>query len=294
MKLSKILPLCLALTLLATGNVLMAQEADETDVPGPEAPPAEEQEVVLPVEEEPLTYEDYNVKGYSLALWGGQYSGATYLENQPLDVRTILTDEEYAINGFDGNVLEVSLDADRYTGATKEIQTGPAMGGRIGIYISDNFHLDLMGTYAQSEVVTTMVFTPDPEFAPNSSSRVEVDRDTDFSMIKGGLALTYDAKPATFFGIMPRVGFGLGGIINSYSVLPDVTALYLEGNFSLNYDIIDDLALTAQIDVTNFAFEVDELGYSNMVNNYTYSLGLTWFIDVIPDDIRAAHEAEQD
>ena len=83
-----------------------------------------------------------------------------------------------------------------------------------------------------------------------------------------------------------RLGFGLGGVINSYSVLPDVTALYLEGNFSLNYEIVDNLALGAALDVTNFAYEVPELGYSNMVNYFTYSVGLTWFIDVIPEDIR--------
>ena len=111
-------------------------------------------------------------------------------------------------------------------------------------------------------------------------------------MVKGGLALMYDARPATFFGIMPRLGFGLGGIINRYTYLEDKTALYLEGNFGLSYELFDDFNLTGQVDLTSFAFQVDELGYSNMVNYATFSLGVSWFIDVVPAEVRAAHQAE--
>jgi hypothetical protein len=287
MKFSKILSLCLSLALLSTGSLAMAQDTGRT--PSPEAV----QDTVAAVpEEEILTYEDYTVKKYSLTFYGGSFSGGRYLENEPLNVRTILTPEAYEIQGYDGEVLAESVDYTHYTGAFKEIESGLALGGRIGIYISDNFHLDLLGSYSSGSAITTMQETPDPENNPDVYSRVEVDRDDAFSVIKGGLALMYDAVPATFFGIKPWLGFGLGGVINSYSILPDVTALYLEGNFGLGYELIDRLSLGLGVDATIFSYEVPELGYSNMVNYYTYTLGLTWMINVVPEDVRAAHWAD--
>lgn len=303
MKFSMILSLLLALVLVAGAGLAAAQEPATEDPAGPAFPDTTvveenaegntEEAVDVPAEE-PLTYDDYKVKAYSLSFFGGQFSGARYLDNKILGERTILTEGAGDIMGYDGNVLRVSLDTEHYTGAQKEIDPGTALGGRIGIYISDYFHLDLMGTYAQGSAVTTMFYREDPDFAPDKGERVEVDRDDGFKMLKGGLALTYDAKPASFFGIMPRLGFGLGGVLNTFTVLPDKGALYLEGNFSLNYEIVDNLSLGAQADITNFAFEVDELGYSNMVNYFTYSVGLTWLIDVIPEDVRAAHLAEKE
>jgi hypothetical protein len=297
MKLRTFVSLLLALGLLLSGTTLMAQEeTEESAVPAPaeEALPQDPPPVPEPVEEA-LTYEDYSVKGYTITVFGGNFSGAKYLENMDLNSRTKLEDGAYDIMGFDGEVLLESEDFLRYTGAHKEIKSGPAYGARIGIYISDNFHLDLLGTYAQGEAVTTMRFYPDEiSEAPGAvSSRVEVDRDDGFKMFKGGLSLMYDAKPATFFGLVPRLGFGMGGIINRYSELADVTGLYLEGNFALNAKLFKNWQLGAQVDLTTFAFEVEELGYSNMVNYVTFSLGLTVFLDVVPPEVRASHLAEQ-
>ena len=53
-----------------------------------------------------------------------------------------------------------------------------------------------------------------------------------------------------------------------------------------------NLSLLGQVDLTTFAFDVDELGYSNIVKYTTFTLGLTWFIDVIPANVRAEHLAE--
>lgn len=289
MKFSKILFLCLALALLSPGNPAQAQDTGRT--PSPEAAP---DTVVAVPEEAVLTYEDYTVKRYSLSFYGGSFSGGRYLENMPLGERTILTPEAYEIQAYDGDVLLQSMDYEHYTGAYKEIDPGLALGGRIGIYISDNFHLDLLGSFSSGSAVTTMQYTPDPENEPDRFSRVEVDRDDAFSVIKGGLALMYDATPATFFGIKPWIGFGLGGIINSYSVLPDVTGLYLEGNFGLGYEFMDGLSLGLGLDAATFSYEVPELGYSNMVNYYALTVGLTWLIDVVPEEVRAAHWADME
>lgn len=300
MKFRNFLSLILALGLLLTGPVLMAQE--ETAGPAAPAPVEEtEKQEPAPIEEEILTYDDYTVKAYTITVFGGNFSGAKYLENMDLAPRTILEKGAGDILGYltgdpaayDGEVLLVSKNYEQYTGAHKEIKSGPAYGGRIGIYISNDFHLDILGTYASGEAVTTMRFTEDPLNAPDKSERIEVDRDNGFKMYKGGLALMYDATPATFFGIVPRLGFGLGGIINRYSELADVTGLYLEGNFGLNYELFKNFQVGGQVDLTNFAYEVEELGYSNMVNYVTYSLGLTVFLDAIPPQVRASHLADE-
>jgi len=265
-------------------------------VASPAQEPTDEQEEQVAASEENLKYEDYTVKAYSLSFFGGNFSGATYLENQELGPRTVLTPGAGDIISYSGDVLWESTakyanGLNIYDAAHKEIESGPAFGGRVGIYISRDFHLDLLGTYATGKAVTTMLYRPDENDRDNSY-RVVVDEDDGFKMVKGGLALMYDARPATFFGIMPRLGFGLGGIINRYSYLEDKTALYLEGNFGLNVELFKNFTLSGQADVTTFAYEVDELGYSNMVNYVTYSLGISWFIDVVPDEVRAAHLAE--
>ena len=294
------LSMILALGLLFTGPVLMAQEQAEEPAADTAATEAE-QPAPAPIQEEILTYDDYTVKAYTITVFGGDFSGAKYLENMDLAPRTVLEQGAGDILGFmtqdpiyyDGDILLVSKDAEHYTGAHKEVKSGPAYGARIGIYISSDFHLDILGTYASGEAVTTMRFTEDPLNAPNKSERVVVDSDKGYKMYKGGLALMYDATPATFFGIVPRLGFGLGGLINRYTELPDVTGLYLEGNFGLNYELFDNFQIGGQVDLTNFAYDVQELGYSNMVNFVTYSLGLTVFLDRIPPQVRASHLAEQ-
>lgn len=291
MKLRTFVSLLLALCLILPGTVIMAQEeAEESTVPAA-VEEAEQQEPPVPVEEA-LTYEDYSVKGYTITVFGGNFSGAKYLENMDLHPRTKLTEGAGDIMGYDGEILRVSQDTEHYTGAHKEIESGPAFGARIGIYISDNFHLDLLGTYATGEAVTTMKYTDNPEI-PSVSERLVVDSDPGYKMYKGGVALMYDAQPATFYGIVPRLGFGMGGIINRYTELPDVTGLYLEGNFALNATIFKDWQLGGQVDLTTFAYDVEELGYSNMVNFVTFSLGVTVFLDTVPPEVRASHEAGQ-
>jgi len=239
-------------------------------------------------------YEDYTVKSYSLSFFGGNFSGATYLDLPTLGDRTVLTEGAGDILAYDGTVLAESRDMRHFTAAQKEIKSGTGFGGRLGIYISDNFHLDLAASYAQGDAVTSMLYSEDRDnLAESPWVRQELDRDEGFKVYKGGLALTYDAQPATVFGLTPQLGFGLGGVINRFSVLEDKTALYLEGNFGLNARVFHNFDIGGRVDVATFAFEVDELGYSNMVSYTTFSVGATWHIDVLPDDVRAAHQADQ-
>ncbi len=287
MKISTIITFTLLLCLSSAADAALAQETEPTE------PTGDESVLVTEAQPEALEWSDYSIKAYTLSIWGGSSSGAVYLDNPPLGDLTVLTAGAADIIAYDGGVLEVSRDIDRYEAAIKEIKSGDAFGGRIGIYIADDFHLDIMGSFASGEAVTSMLFTEDPVLAPDNTVRVTVDSDSGFKSYKGGLALMYNASPATIFGAVPRLGFGLGGIINRYSVLPDKTALYLEANFGLSYEVVKNLEIGAQVDLTNFAFEVDELGYSNMTNFTTYSLGISWYIDRVPEAVRAAHSVEQ-
>lgn len=270
---------------------------------------AEEAGDELPALKKYDKYSDFIVKGYSISFSAGYFAGATYLDNPLLgpkvyypiqsgfqertgDVLRYFPDEG---DGY-GDVLPEStlLDEDQhfiYDAAQKEVEPGETYNLKVGIYIADNFHLDLAGTYIASRARTTMMHLYEYD-DPTTYEREEVDSDDGFKVYKGGLNLMYDAKPATFWGFEPRLGFGLGGIINRYSELEDKTALYLEGNFALNYNLFKSLDLTAMVDYATFAFDVDELGYSNMVHYTSFSLGMTWFIDVLPAEVRAAREAE--
>ena len=273
-----------ALSMFLLLNFGLAQ-AQEAEAPSPDS------EALEAAEEELLEYSDYMAKAYSLTPYFGNFSGATYLENKRLADRTVLTQGAGDIIGYDGEVLPVSQDVDHYDAAIKEIESGPAFGIRFGIYANEDFHLDLIGGYATGTAVTSMIYTPDPDDRDNYE-RLVVDEDDGYSLIKGGVHLGYDAYPATFWGFTPKLGFGLGGLINRYTVLADKGALYLEGNLGLKKPVFKNLDLIAQVDLTTFAYEVDELGYSNIVNYVTYSIGLSYFIDVVPDDVKARHQAE--
>jgi len=271
---------------------------------------AETQDEELPPVKKWDKYDDFTVKGYSISFTGGYFTGATYLDNPLLGPRVFYGNDPGFQRGTNdilryfpteddgyGDVLPESTFRDQddhfvYDSAKKEIEAGSAYNLRIGIYIADNFHLDLAGGYVSSRARTTMMHLYDYD-DPATYKREEVDADDGFKVYKGGLALMYDAEPARFWGITPRLGFGLGGIINRYTQLEDKTALYLEGNFALNYRLFKTVDLTTSVDYATFAFDVDELGYSNMVHYTTFSAGLTWFIDVLPADVRAAHEAEK-
>lgn len=243
-----------------------------------------------------LEWKDYKVKGYSLSFYGGAFSGTRYLDLLPLGPRTVLAPGAGDIIGYDGNVLPESLQPSdptlrRYNAPRKEIKSGTAFGGRIGIYVADDFHLDLVGNYMSGHAVTTMLYNPDSANPLNEWQRIEVDEDPGFRAYKGGVSLMYDATPAKFLSMTPTLGFGIGGVINRFSELKDRTALYLEGNFGLSVQPMDGMKLIARADVAVFAFEVQELGYSNMVSYKNLTIGAAWFLDTVPEDVRAKHKA---
>ena len=221
-----------------------------------------------------LDYSEYTVKSYSVSFYGGQFSGGTILDLDPLDDKTRITEDGRPndlwpndILGYDGLPLDEGRqkrdDGLRYLydSARKEIKPGPIFGGRIGIYIADNFHLDINGSYSQGKAVTTMVYQGVNDLDPLRGTRETVDEDDGFSVLRGGISLMYDAHPVTFFGIVPRLGFGLGGVINSYTHLEDKTGLYLESSLGLTRNLAGAMDIFAQVDLDLFSVDVEELGY---------------------------------
>ena len=254
-----------------------------------------------------LDYSEYRVKAYSISFYGGRFSGGTILELDSLGDRTRITEagrpdelwpnDILAYNGLplpEGRLKRDDGLRYLYDSTRKEIKPGPLFGGRIGIFIADDFHLDLNGSYAKGKAVTTMVYQGEDDLDPLKGTVETVDEDDGFSVLRGGISLMYDAHPASFFGIVPRLGFGLGGVINSYTYLEDKTGLYLEGSLGLTRNIAGSVDIFAQVDLDMFSVDVEELGYSNMINYAMFSLGLTWFIDVLPPSVRADHIASQE
>lgn len=297
----------LAFAVLCAASALAADPAPAAPAakaPATTAAAAKADPPAVEAAEKPLEWKDYKVKAYTLSFYGGSFSGATYLDLKPISDRTVVTAGGYTVFAYDGigddgkghlaeadNMIASDPLARKYNAPRKEIEPGTAFGGRIGIYLADDFHLDLVGSYFSGRAVTTMDFNPDKTNPANTWNRIEVDEDTGFRAYKGGVSLMYDATPATIFGVKPLLGFGLGGIINRFSVLEDKTALYLEGNFGLSVRPAKNLEVIARTDVAVFAFEVDELGYSNMVNYKDYMIGVSWFLDTVPADVRAKHLA---
>ncbi len=301
------------LRLLIPGLLLAAGTVLAQSPPPPHQPTTAPADLEKPVPTNLETYEDFSVKAYRLEFFGGRFSGGTYLDNKPISNRTVIEVGKDPIYAFqpDGSGILVSglrvekgviiyphRDNDKpnsafFDAARKEIKPGPVYGGRIGIYIADDFHLDIVASYASGNAVTTMLYDADGEAGNDyQETRVTVEEDTGFKVYRGGLDLMYDARPATFLGLTPHLGFGLGGIINRYSYLDDKTGLYLKGNFGLSAHLAHNLDLYARAGVSTFAFHVDELGYSNMVSYTNLTLGLSWFQDVLPPAIRAKHEAD--
>lgn len=264
-------------------------EEEQSDLPIGEQ--AEEQ-----AEGQTEEQEEYSVKAYSISFWGGWFSGTTFLDLQPLADRTQVeegSNEVYKYNGA-GVFTPQELDFGtwKYDGARKEIEPGPMVGVRLGIYVSENFHLDLVGAYGKTEAKTTFI-NSDPENPsspyrevpredPQTEGSLEIDgsRDPNVSIFIGGGRMVYDAKSVKFLGFSPSIGFGIGGIINRFSHLEDKTGLYFELSGGLNYTLFKNFLLNLEFSALTFSFSREELQYGKQVAYMGARLGLTWMIPV--------------
>ena len=168
---------------------------------------------------------------------------------------------------------------DKVADAHRSLESGTTIGGRVGFYLSDEFHLDLVASVTSSKAVTSFL-NSDPRNAGNF--REQLDEDTGFTSYMGGGNLMYDVRSMRILGLMPFAGAGIGGIINRFSQLPDKTALYFQLTGGFIYHINDSVRLNTRFTATTFSFETEELIYAEQVTYASISMGLTWMIDVTP------------
>ncbi len=236
-----------------------------------------------------LTWDDYKIKAYTVRIFGGQFGGDEYLNLPVKGDRTYLTEGADLVMGYDGSFWETDeLNYEIYDGPIKKLEDGYTFGVRVGSYLTDNFHLDLSLSYSATEAVLTMVNTEEPD----NFVREEIDRDDSVQIFRGGLEMIYDFDRFELLGIHPYMGFGFGGVINRFSNLEDVSGLYLTGTFGLEHALFADTSAFVQFNLTTFAMSRDELHYTETVSFTDITAGISFFLDVVPGDIRALHEAE--
>ncbi len=295
---------CLICLTLSTGNI-MAQNADD----GRTAPDAAASEPLL-------TPDDYNIKAYRLSVYGGWFSGSTYFNPRldPLGPRTYLAEGVSDVIGFDGEVIPFDLEL--HDAPVKEIDPGRYIGAKIAMYLNPNFHLDLVGSYSQGEArITFLNLNPDdpenmfreipePPMAPGDVDTPEEEAawaaawqdrfvDQGFKVYKGGVHVMYDLSVFRTLGLEPYIGFGLGGIINRFSNLEDKTALYFSGVVGLNAQITNRFSIFSQATTTTFNFLTEELHYGKTLTYFHAAAGLSWYIDTIPDAVKAAADFDE-
>lgn len=290
-----------AVTIAATLMLTPAGVGAQTpaDPPSPTTPPV----VTTPAErdaafdsldnadiEPEMAYSDYTIKGYTISVFGGAFGGDEYLNLPVRGPRTFEDEGADNVMAYDGNWLVYNRQI--HDGPIKTINDATGFGLKVGSWLNDNVHVDLVLSYVATEAVLTMVNkTPDTEDA-NDTFREEMSRDDGVKVYRAGVNLTYEARQFEFFGIHPYVGFGFGGIITRFSVIDDTGELFFNGNLGLDRPITDNVSVFAQADMTTFAMSRDELTYTKQVNFLDFRLGLSWFIDVLPAGVRAAHEQD--
>ena len=240
---------------------------------------AQEEEGELPVgEEEEVPEASYSIKRISLSIFGGYFSGATFLDLPPLEERTQLEEGSNDVLRYDGTVFQLP---EHYDSPRKELDPGYTVGGRIGFYLSDEFHVDLVASVTHAKAVTSFL-NSDPR-DPQAPYREDLDEDDGFTIYQGGGVLMYDVTTVDFLGLRPYFGLGLGGIINRFSQLSDKTALYFELVAGLALPIRENMRLTTQFNAQTLSFETEELNYAKQVTYASLSVGLSWILDTTPD-----------
>jgi hypothetical protein len=278
--------LCAICLLLGTSAV-RAQDPVEPSEPAASAAEPAMEDVDLEPE---MTYEDYSIKGYTISVFGGSFSGDEYL-NLPL--RGVRTFEEAGADNvmlYDGEWLRPDPNNPRYDAPIKTLEDGSGFGFKIGSWLNDNVHVDMVFSYVGTEAVLTMIDKIPETPAPDAIFREELSRDTGVAIFRASLSLCYELRQFQLLGIHPYVGFGFGGVLVSFSAVDDTGELFFNGTFGLTRPIARDLSVFAQFDLTTFAMSRDELRYTELVNLSDARIGLAWFIDVVPAEVRALHD----
>lgn len=270
----------LSLALLLACGVAYAQNAEAGDPLEADTEPEPE-----------LGWDDYAIKGYSIEFFGGMFGGDTYLDLPVKGPRTEVEEGSDNVRAYDGTWLQRGSNIEEYyDGPTKVLENGITLGFKVGSYLTENFHLDLVFSYTRSEAVLTMVNSEDEE----NPVREEISRDDSVQIIRGGLEMVYDIDRFGLVGFHPYFGFGVGGLIHRFSALEDRGELYLVGTFGAKRQLFGNASAFVQFDLTNYSISREELDYNTNMMVTDITVGLSFFMDVVPGDVRAARAAEND
>lgn len=273
--------LLLAGTLVSWSLVAVAQDVTASSDPL-DADPLESE-----IAEE-LTWKDYKIKSYTIQLFGGMFGGDTFLELPVMGEQTEVQEGSQRVMGFNGEWWKLDeLDYTRFDGPIKTLEDGTTFGFRIGAYLSDRFHLDLALAYSSTEAVLTMVNTDEDDLP-----RVEIDRDPSVQVLRSSLQMAYDLNNFELFGFRPYLGFGFGGIITRFSNLGDEGGLFVVGTGGFRRHMAGSASAFIQFDLTTFTMARDELHYTETMSYTDITAGISFWVDVVPQDVRSLHEAE--
>jgi hypothetical protein len=235
------------------------------------------------------TWDNYMVKAYSIQFFGGLFGGDRYLDLPVMGEQTEVEEGSQRVMSYDGTWWELDeLDYTRYDGPVKTIEDGVTGGVRVGTYLADAFHMDLTFSYTKTEAFLTMVDKTDREDLITE----EIDRDDNVQILRASLKMMYDLDNTSLLGFSPYLGFGFGGVITRYTNLEDVGGLFLVGTAGMRRPIVGNTSAFFQFDLTTYAMSREELHYNKTVTFTDITAGLSFYVDVVPGDVRSRHQAD--
>lgn len=225
------------------------------------------------------------IKKVAISFSGGSYSGATFFQLPVQDDRAAIEQGSHFVTLYNGEEVELpdGLTPNRLDAPRKEIESGQFFEGRIGFYLDDSFHIDLMAGLALSEANLSLVEIEDGMILGRiTGTEAEGYRDGGFSSYMGGVQLGYDGHALKTLGVTPNFGMGLGGVINRFTVLEDKTALFFQLFGELSVPIKSGLLAKGRVTATSYSFQTEEVTYTEQLTTTTLTLGFTWLFDVHP------------
>ena len=240
------------------------------------------QEAPPPAEEDVPTSA---IKRIAISFDGGLYSGSEYFSLPALNERAQLEEGTNVVTLFNNEELNLGdeLPIDGFTAPRKEIGSGQAFTARVGFYLNDSFHIDLLASLAIAEAKFSALQYVDGEPTLRVGGTEEDGWiDSGFKAYQGGVQLGYDAFNLQRFGLVPSFGMGFGGIINRFTVLEDKTALYFQLYGELSRSLGDNFLITGRYTATTYSLHTEEVEYSKQVTTNNMTLGFTWIFDANP------------
>jgi hypothetical protein len=226
------------------------------------------------------------IKKITISFDGGTYSGAQYFDLPILDDRAQLEEGTNVVTLFNNDELDLGNEIpadDGFAAPRKEIGSGQSFAARVGFYLNDSFHVDLLGSLAIAEAKFSAIEYRDGLPLGRVGGTEEMGWvDKGFKAYQGGVQLGFDAHNLKRFGLVPSFGMGFGGIINRFSVLEDKTALYFQLYGELSHSLGEHFKLTSRYTATTYSLNTEEVEYAEQVTTFNMTLGFTWLFDAKP------------